>query len=658
MNRRTLTSTAVVAALTMVVIPSSVAAQVFRVVSPVSKLTSLPVAAPVPSAGKQSLTIPESQPSGTPRLAYGEVARLGVADAEQASYLRQLQGRRAGSAGRETSAISSRDALPVPGQFYAVADISAHDVWAVGSSIDGAITEHYNGSKWTVVPRQHPYVGMYLDGVAAVSGSDVWAVGQGDSGPLIEHYNGAKWIVVASPHVGTNFSLSGVAAISANDIWAVGGLGERSDSDTLIEHYNGVKWSVVSGANAGKGASLSGVAAISSNNVWAVGWTNQGALAEHYNGAKWTVVATPNSVTGLIVGLNGVSAVSASNVWAVGWGTASLLIEHYNGAKWTVVSSPKMGAGILDSITANAANNVWAVGGDGSGAPLAEHYNGVSWGLIPLPNAGKHPLYGVAATTADDVWVVGSLIEHYNGTKWRGVPTPNFGTGGSLNGAAAISARNVWAVGTSNGGTLVEHYNGMKWRVVDSPNAGTSTDYLKDLVAVSANDIWAVGDSASGLRGLHEHPLVEHYNGTKWSVVSSPSPGTTASLRAVAAISARNIWAVGYTATSLDAPFHALIEHFNGVRWSVVASPNGGAGDNYLLDVAAVSSANIWTVGVVGGSCPPKCGQPLIEHFNGTKWSVVSSPYVYGQHLYEFAGLGAVKAISTTNVWAVGEAGH
>ena len=47
-------------------------------------------------------------------------------------------------------------------------------------------------------------------------------IGVNGSGTLTEHWNGTAWSVVASPNAGTINSLQSVAAVSANDVWAVG----------------------------------------------------------------------------------------------------------------------------------------------------------------------------------------------------------------------------------------------------------------------------------------------------------------------------------------------------------------------------------------------------------------------------------------------------
>src|SRR5579859_6854009 len=60
---------------------------------------------------------------------------------------------------------------------------------------------------------------------------------------------------------------------------------------------------------------------------------------------------------------------------------------------------------------------------------------------------------------------------------WVQQTSPNVGVGdNSINGVAAISASNAWAVGYNfigvNTVTLIEHWDGTSWSVVPSPNAG------------------------------------------------------------------------------------------------------------------------------------------------------------------------------------------
>jgi hypothetical protein len=58
------------------------------------------------------------------------------------------------------------------------------------------VTEHWNGTRWSVVPSPNPPAG-YLDaflGVVAISGCDAWAVGTTDfASTVIAHWNGHIW---------------------------------------------------------------------------------------------------------------------------------------------------------------------------------------------------------------------------------------------------------------------------------------------------------------------------------------------------------------------------------------------------------------------------------------------------------------------------------
>jgi hypothetical protein len=282
--------------------------------------------------------------------------------------------------------------------------------------------------------------------------------------------------------------------------------------------------------------------------------------------------------------------------------------------------------------------------------------------VIPSPNVGTsaNQLNGTAAGAANDVWAVGSsttpsgvfqtLVEHWNGTSWSVVPSPNVGTlGNSLNAVAAVSATDIWAVGSTSGAgqTLTEHWNGASWSVVPSPNAGNFTNVLTSVAVVSPTDIWAVGysTSCSGACG-QQQTLAEHWNGTSWSVVPSPNvdPSLNA-LNAVAVVAGTSVWAVG-SSGGVTNPGQTLVEHWNGTSWSVVSSPNVGTSTNVLGAVAVVAANDIWAVGFSTLSF----FETLTEHWNGTSWQVVKSLDIGTQGNI----LAGAAAIAATDVWAVG----
>ena len=363
--------------------------------------------------------------------------------------------------------------------------------------------------------------------------------------------------------------------------------------------------------------------------------------------AGWQIVASPLD-TSVDAGLSAVAAVSANDVWAVGSitydhgtyassGPTYALIEHWNGSSWSIVPNPRAlstdsanASESLSAVSAVSADDVWAVGSympnPDVGPPmlfqtLIEHWDGTSWSIVPSPNLGisSNQLNGVTAVSANDVWAVGSggnetLVEHWNGTSWSIVPSPITLTQAVLNGVTAVSAIDVWAVGYINSNTaeegdqsdtLIEHWNGANWSMMPSPDKVPSSvgyiafNTLNAVSAVSADDIWAVGYSEDTSPKM----VAEHWNGTSWSIVHSPSIGSSSSTRAtdvgfrsVVAISANDVWAVGY-GDSGNGNIVTLIEHWNGKAWNIAPSPDGHYGQNVLYGVAAVSADDIWAVG-------------------------------------------------------------
>jgi hypothetical protein len=178
---------------------------------------------------------------------------------------------------------------------------------------------------------------------------------------------------------------------------------------------------------------------------------------------------------------------------------------------------------------------------------------------------------------------------------------------------ARVSSNDVWAVGSYYNGTvnqtLVEHWNGTSWSVVPSPSVGTDSNSLEAVAsAISGSDVWAVGNHNNG---TVYQSLVEHWDGTAWSVVTSPDVGTFDILYGVVAVSSSNIWAVGEYLNGTIV--QTLVEHWNGISWSVVSSPNVGTHDNDLTGVAAISTNDVWTVGSYNNGT---ADQTLVERYN------------------------------------------
>lgn len=212
-----------------------------------------------------------------------------------------------------------------------------------------------------------------------------------------------------------------------------------------------------------------------------------------------------------------------------------------------------------------------------------------------------------------------------------------------LLGVTCNSSTDCWAVGAS-ASAVIQHWNGSRWSVVANPTVG-SVSYLSDATCVTSTDCWAVGGYYNDASGRFE-TLIEHWNGTDWSEVSSPN--ATASipngLDAVTCNSASDCWAVGSYGAYTTFPHQTLIEHWDGLSWSIVASPNTSSiQENFLSDVACTGPSDCWAVGHTTFST-----QGLVEHWDGISWSLVSSPP--GSPL----AINGVTCNSSDECWAVG----
>jgi hypothetical protein len=347
--------------------------------------------------------------------------------------------------------------------------------------------------------------------------------------------------------------------------------------------------------------------------------------------------------------------------------------------------SPGSGGSSLTRLAVVSGNDIWAVGSyiPSPGSPsktLTEHYDGTSWKYVPSPNlgSGDNVLNDVAAVSTNDVWAVGyyvptnsnppppnqTLIEHWTGTAtgWTPVQSPNGPSGGSiLIGVEKVTANDIWAVGyygptsSSSSQTLIEHWTGTAtgWTPVQSPSPGSVDNQLYGISAVDANDIWAVGYSTSST-GNANQTLIEHWTGTAtgWTPVQSPNPGSGINqLNDVEAITADNVWAVGYSSgTSSPAP-QTLTEHWTGTAtgWTPVQSDNQPSAVNQLWGIAAVAATDIYAV----GSYTPTASltsQTLIEHSSGGTWTIGSNANQGSSDNQ----LNVVAAVKVTDIWAVG----
>jgi hypothetical protein len=257
---------------------------------------------------------------------------------------------------------------------------------------------------------------------------------------------------------------------------------------------------------------------------------------------------------------------------------------------------------------------------------------------------------------------------------WYVATVPGTGADDVLLGSTCANALQCWAVGItlvnigssqSSPSPLLEAWNGTTWTLVPMPLPGGEGGGLFDATCVNGSDCWAVGAVVASGSGNPTGTLIEQWNGTSWSVVPSPTPSgpgvVGAILSSVSCASASSCMAVGYATDVNGNNLTDVVEQWNGSSWTIVPGAATGQAFDQLLRVQCPSASNCWAVGNAGpasqmsGFLPVFPGavgdQGLIEHWDGSAWSIVPSvtePAPSGGYL------SGLECVGTTNCWASG----
>lgn len=349
------------------------------------------------------------------------------------------------------------------------------------------------------------------------------------------------------------------------------------------------------------------------------------------------VVPTPNEHTPPFQnGLLRAAASSPTDIWAVGQSTI-----HFDGANWTAFPAPGIqgdNTSNLNGVAVFSPTNAWAAGivniGLANPGQVIEHWNGTQWSAVKGPSfkTGQQPsIYGMAAISANDIWTVCNLLvdnqflyalfEHWDGVSWKAMAANFYGF---FNAVSADATNDIRAVGCGN---FSEHYDGTSWKPVKTPNVGTGQNCLNGVLALAPNDVWAVGYSTAsqtpppGQFDVPTKTLIEHWDGTRWSVVPSPNVGPKSQyqsnrLLGVVAVSPTDMWAFGsYFAATGSNVQSTLLLHWNGTSWSLAACPNpttGAVQTNILWGGVVTGPGDVWIVGAAEAGI-----QTLVLHTTG-----------------------------------------
>lgn len=351
-------------------------------------------------------------------------------------------------------------------------------------------------------------------------------------------------------------------------------------------------------------------------------------------------VALPSNVD-----LYSISMVSATEGWAVG---ATIPDPNYS----PVEHGSTPGPNYRDPVLAHYHNGVWSM------AALPAPFP--TWSSLGLSIV----LYSVSMVSADEGWAVGGsvlpqgrgwvvdgmtigMLLHYARGTWT------LAAGGTSDTPVFTqvrmrSASDGWAFA----GATIYHYDGSAWRQVK--DAALTHMSIDTLAFTPDGSIWAEGvdysvTGGSGFDG--DAPSVFlHFDGSRWSRVASPLPH--ARIASMAMMSASEGWAVGVLPPptkgggSGDAttPYEALILHYHDGRWEEQARYPGPVEANgttfYTFNrIAAMADGQGWAIGSNG----------LLAHYVHGSWERL--PRVASATLYD------VAFVSASEGWAVGERG-
>ena len=331
---------------------------------------------------------------------------------------------------------------------------------------------------------------------------------------------GAGWTLQSLPGISaTQSGLSGVSCVSGSWCLAAG----TSEGATLTEIWNGSNWTHQNTTNVGSLFAVSCVAT-----TWCMGVG--GEHAAKWTGSDWESVAMP--AVGGAESTSFISDSCTSPNFCIAAGQANYsggeftpIIAKWDGTKWSLLTTSSPTSSVdtdLVSVSCPAENSCTAVGGydndEGifTGEAYAEYWNGSGWTIQTMPNPGSGVYSGlnsVSCPTTGSCVAVGywdqgigtppvPLAEEWNGSSWAstGAVLPGGATEGETAYVSCASSTSACeAVGqfyASGEASLAEVWNGTSWTVQSTPNPSGAADSYFDGISC-ASSVTCVADGSA-----------------------------------------------------------------------------------------------------------------------------------------------------------------
>ncbi len=323
----------------------------------------------------------------------------------------------------------------------------------------------------------------------------------------------------------------------------------------------------------------------------------------------WTVVPSPSYASGEDQ-IRDLTVISENVAWNVVGSDHGAVVQRWNGTSWTT----RLGPLASDSFSAvDAAGGLVWVGGayyhpaSGEFRSRIRRWNGSNWSVTPTPHpGGDHTrVEGIAAISATDVWAVGSyaaatggwkpLLLHWDGASWTRTPPPVSVTG-DLYGIWAHATDDIWAVGREGdftGAPLTLHYDGLGWTAY--PGATPEDDNVLLDVTRSPDGLW----NAAGYGETDpdpQRPLNHVLMGPPFAWGDGSPFGTVGIFNGNASLGYEDLWLAGTTPTGAGV-LRTLVKRWTTFGWDTFPTPNLPGDIEGLNGIRRTPAGNLWAFG-------------------------------------------------------------
>ncbi|GAA2786165.1 hypothetical protein [Saccharopolyspora taberi] len=208
--------------------------------------------------------------------------------------------------------------------------------------------------------------------------------------------------------------------------------------------------------------------------------------------------------------------------------------------------------------------------------------------------------------------------------RWAEEPVPDIG---QIVASAVTGPDNAWAVSeftkVSRGATI--HWDGRAWTEVPLvvPDAPRISPH--DVEAVGP-DVWVVGNAYRDGDQPLSRSFASRWENGQWRGVPLPPATDNQNFSSIGGAAPNDLWMAGITS---ERPHQIVSMHWDGARWSHVEVPPLETGESDYVTVhgvAAYKPDDVWISATQTPYDTPEASQPILMHWDGSKWTREQAP--------------------------------